>query len=248
MKFYILASGSKGNAILVHDNQTTILLDFGVNKSRMIGLLKDTPFTLDDIDFVLFTHEHSDHILGKDFLPIEKRYGSPRAFDVLPDHALAHGDIVQCHDITITVFPLSHDAKDPLGFIFDDGKHSLVYITDTGYISEKNMKLCYDKTYYLLESNHNVKMLLQTDRSQDLKVRILGDSGHLSNEDSAYYFSKMMGPSTKAVYLGHLSDEANTHDVALETYHRVLQKLRIKHDHIKIIATKQWDVLSTIDD
>jgi phosphoribosyl 1,2-cyclic phosphodiesterase len=248
MIVYFLASGSKGNATLIVSEHANILVDFGMTKKRMVDLLAKVHVSLDHIDAVFFTHEHSDHGSGKEFIPIEKRYGSPRAFDVLPDHALAHGDIVQCHDITITVFPLSHDAKDPLGFIFDDGKHSLVYITDTGYISEKNMKLCYDKTYYLLESNHNVKMLLQTDRSQDLKVRILGDSGHLSNEDSAYYFSKMMGPSTKAVYLGHLSDEANTHDVALETYHRVLQKLRIKHDHIKIVATKQWDVVSTIDD
>ena len=248
MIVHFLASGSKGNATLIVSEHTKILVDFGMTKKRMVDLLEKVNVTLDQIDAVFFTHEHSDHGAGKEFIPIEKRYSSPLAFEVLPEHALSHGDRKQIIDIDVSVFQLSHDAKDPLGFIFDDGKHSLVYITDTGYISEKNLKLCYDKTFYLVESNHNVKMLLQTDRSQDLKVRILGDSGHLSNEDSAYYFSKMMGPNTKAVYHAHLSDEANTPRVALDTYTRVLQKLRIKHDHIKIIATKQWDVVSTFDD
>ena len=243
MKFYFLASGSKGNATLVVSGSTKILIDFGMTKKRMNELLSKTPFTLDQIDACFFTHEHADHGAGKDFIPLEKRYGSSKAFDVLPEHALHHGDVLTLGNFTITVFPLSHDAKDPLGFILDDGKESLVYITDTGYISQNNIALCTNKTYYLLESNHNVRMLLQTNRSQDLKVRILGDSGHLSNEDSAYYFSKMKGPNTKAVYLAHISEEANTPQLALETFQKVLQKLHISTTNLLIQPTPQWDVL-----
>lgn len=243
MKFYFLASGSKGNATLLVSGSTKILVDFGMAKKRMIELLAKTPYTLPEIDACFFTHEHSDHGAGKEFIPLEKRYASARAFQVLPEHALHHGDVLTLGAFTVTVFPLSHDAKDPLGFIFDDGKESLVYITDTGYISQNNLALCANKTYYLLESNHNVKMLLQTNRSQDLKVRILGDSGHLSNEDSAYYFSKMKGPRTQAVYLAHLSEEANTPQLALETFQKVLQKLHVSTQDLLIQPTLQWDVL-----
>jgi phosphoribosyl 1,2-cyclic phosphodiesterase len=243
MKFYILASGSKGNAVLVHDNQTTILLDFGVNKSRMMTLLKDTPFTLDDIDFVLFTHEHSDHILGKDFLPIEKRYATEKTLPLLEDHTFNHYQTRTLKGLKVTAFPVSHDAKDPVGYLVEGLSHSLVYLTDTGYVSEENIRFLKNKTYYIMESNHNVKMLLQTNRSHDLKMRILGDQGHLSNEDSAMFFSEMVGEKTKAVYLGHISEEANSPEVAVETYHKVLKKLRVNTDQLRIQATLQWAVL-----
>ena len=248
MKLYFLASGSKGNASLIVSGKTVILVDFGMTKKRMVELLSKTPYQLSHITAFFLTHEHSDHGAGKDFIPLEKRYASATAFEVLPENALTHGHVLTINEVTVTVFPLSHDAKDPLGFIFEDGQESLVYITDTGYVSEKNITLCHNKTYYLMESNHNVKMLLQTDRSQDTKVRILGDSGHLSNEDSAYYFSRMMGPNTKAVYLAHLSEEANTPELAAQTYQKVLQKLRIPFKHLQIIPTLQWDVLEGGED
>lgn len=247
MLVYFLASGSKGNATVLLTKEKKILIDFGMTKKRMVDLLAQIQLQIEDLDAVFFTHEHSDHGMGKDFIPLDKRYGSSKSFPVLKEHELHHGDHLRLGDLTIDVFPLSHDAKDSLGFVFDDGDESLVYITDTGYVSEKNIALCTNKTYYLMESNHNVKMLLQTERSQDLKVRILGDTGHLSNEDSAYYISKMIGPQTKAVYLAHLSEEANTETIALETYHRVLQKLKVKYQHVKIIATKQWEIVSTKD-
>jgi phosphoribosyl 1,2-cyclic phosphodiesterase len=119
----------------------------------------------------------------------------------------------------------------------------LVYVTDTGYISEKNLSLMKNKHHYILESNHNVKLLLQTQRRHELKIRILGDTGHLSNEDSAMFFSEMIGPNTKAVYLAHISEEANTPELAVETYQRILRKRKALTDQFNIYPTKQWDVV-----
>lgn len=90
------------------------------------------------------------------------------------------------------VLPTSHDARDSAGFVVDDGEKRLVYMTDTGYISEHNQTLMKDANFYILESNHNVRMLLKTNRPYDLIQRILGDEGHLSNEDSAMYASELL--------------------------------------------------------
>jgi phosphoribosyl 1,2-cyclic phosphodiesterase len=116
-------------------------------------------------------------------------------------------------------------------------------MTDTGYISEKNIPYMKNKHYYILESNHDVKMLLQTKRSHDLKMRILGDSGHLSNEDSAMFFSEMIGERTKAVYLAHISEEANTPEVAKSSFVRMLKKVRAQFAEDQVYLTQQWDVV-----
>jgi phosphoribosyl 1,2-cyclic phosphodiesterase len=248
MKFFILASGSKGNAVLVSTKGLVFLFDFGMTKSRMVSLLEKTPYRLQDIDYVMFTHEHSDHAIGKEFIPLEKRFATAKTMEVLPSNSFTHYETKRFNEISVTAFPVSHDAKDPVGYVIDDGLSSLVYLTDTGYISEQNIRFLNDKTYYLVESNHNVKMLLQTNRSHDLKMRILGDTGHLSNEDSAMYVSEMLGKNTKAIYLMHLSEEANTPEVAVDTYKRMLRKFHIHQPHLTIQAAYQWDVLSGGDD
>ena len=248
MKFFILASGSKGNSVLVVGKQTKILLDFGMTKSRMGGLLEKTGHSLASIDYVFFTHEHSDHASGKEFVPLEKRYATEKTMELLPENRVFHYQPQQFKEFTITAFPVSHDAKDPVGYLIEDALDSFVYLTDTGYISEKNIQFLKDKTYYLVESNHNVKMLLQTQRSHDLKMRILGDTGHLSNEDSAMYVSEMITLKTKAIYLAHLSEEANTPEIALETYIRMLKKFKVYRLNLVIQPAFQWDVIAAGED
>jgi phosphoribosyl 1,2-cyclic phosphodiesterase len=93
--------------------------------------------------------------------------------------------------------------------VIENGNQKLVYMTDTGYISQANMAYMKNADYYVIESNHNVRMLLQTDRTFTLIQRILGDTGHLSNEDSAMYLTELVGDKTKEIFLAHLSEEAN---------------------------------------
>lgn len=243
MKFYILASGSKGNATLVESQGRLLLIDAGLNKTRLKEAFAKTPYTLEQVQAVFFTHEHSDHALGKDFFPQEIRYATKETLPVLPERALTPYNTVSWFHIRITPMAISHDARNPLGYIIEDHASSLVYMTDTGYISEKNLLLMANKHHYILESNHNVAMLLKTNRSHDLKIRILGDSGHLSNEDSAMFFSEMIGPNTKSVYLAHISEEANTPELALETYHRVLRKRKKLTEQYQIRVAQQWEVV-----
>jgi phosphoribosyl 1,2-cyclic phosphodiesterase len=243
MTFYSLASGSKGNATLIVANGFPLLIDFGMTKTRMKELLAQIHYTIDDIEAFLFTHEHQDHAAGIAFTNEAKRWGYPGVFKVNLGHYVKDYEPVQIGPLMVTPFPVSHDAKHPLGFKIEHHDQSLVLITDTGYISERNLQLCSNAHDYILESNHNVKMLLKTQRSQETKVRILADEGHLSNEDSAFYFAKMMGPQTRAVYLGHISDQANTPQLAVETYQKVLQKLGKLKPDLKIIPTQQHAIV-----
>lgn len=243
MKFYILASGSKGNATLVESRGYLMLIDAGLTKTRLKETFAKTPHTLEQVQAVLFTHEHSDHAMGKDFFPEHIRYASQGTMPVLPTNLLTPYESVYFQHLKVTPLPISHDARNPVGFVIEDGNSSLVYMTDTGYISEKNLSWMKNRHHYILESNHNVKMLLQTNRTQDLKVRILGDNGHLSNEDSAMFFSEMMGELTKSIYLAHISEEANTPTLALETYQKVLRKRRRLTPNLKIELTQQYDVV-----
>ena len=118
----------------------------------------------------------------------------------------------------ITILATSHDAKNPIGFVIEADNQKLIYMTDTGYISERNLKYMQNPDYICIESNHNVKKLFETSRPAYLIMRILGDEGHLSNEDSAMYMSEIIGENTKEIVLMHLSEEANTPELALNTF------------------------------
>ena len=97
-------------------------------------------------------------------------------------------------------------------------------------------------TYYIIESNHNIKKLLQTNRPADLKHRILSDVGHLSNEDSALYMSEVIGEETKEIILAHLSEEANDPELAINTYERIFRKKLINLKNVRLHYAKQWSM------
>lgn len=243
MKFYIIASGSKGNATLVADHDHILLVDMGITLRKLKEGLASTPYRFEDISAVLFTHDHSDHLAGKDFFSVDKRYAAKGTCDVLPEHELNVYSSYEIQGFKVTVLPTSHDAVNPVGFVFEIGEEKLVYMTDTGYISERNMTYMKNANYYIVESNHNIKMLLKTNRPYDLIQRILGDYGHLSNEDSAMYVSEMIGDKTREVVLAHLSEEANTPEVALATYFRIFRKRLIDLDGINIHAASQHELV-----
>ena len=124
-------------------------------------------------------------------------------------------------DIKITPFPVSHDAKNPCGYILESDSEKLVYLTDTGIFLEEALPYVKNPTYLIIESNHDIQMEMRTNRSFQLKRRILSDYGHLCNEDSAFASIEILGDNTKEIILAHLSEEANTPEVALEAYHKV---------------------------
>ena len=102
--------------------------------------------------------------------------------------------------------------KGSIGFVIKSDNKSLAYITDTGYINNKYFDVLYNHNLYIMESNHDVAMLMEGNYPHQLKKRILGNKGHLSNDDAAYYLSEFIGDKTKTVILAHLSDDNNTYD------------------------------------
>lgn len=242
MRFYILASGSKGNATLIEHENRVLLIDMGITLSRLKEELANINRQISDIGAVLFTHEHSDHASGAHFFEEDKLYATEGTLNGLRHNVLKPYEKISLLGLDITPLATSHDAFAPVGFLFENSIERLVYMTDTGFISDKNLEVMKNADYYIIESNHNVKMLLQTNRPADLKQRILSDVGHLSNEDSALYMSELIGAKTKEVVLAHISEEANTDEIALKAYNRILKKRFVNISNIRIYCAKQWSM------
>ncbi len=245
MKIYVLASGSKGNCTLVCNDEHSIIIDIGISNRKLVNKLNEVSLSLDDIDAFLFTHDHCDHISGVDkHIDRTKCYCAKGTLDDIPIiNELKHYETYQIAGFKITILPTSHDAKNPIGFIIEDKHEKLTYMTDTGYISSKNLEYMENSSYYIIESNHDYKMLMNTDRPENLKKRIASDYGHLSNDDSAECISHIVGNKTRTIVLAHLSQEANTPELALITYHNTFKRNNVSLDNIKIICATQNDTL-----
>lgn len=241
MRYYILASGSKGNATVLECKGGRILIDLGLPLSDFNKRLSQYNLSIEDIDAVFYTHSHTDHFL-RDYKSIDKHkiYATKETFNNPLINFIEPYSSYSVAGFNVLVLPISHDAENPVGFVIDDGEESLVYMTDTGYISDQNINYMKDKNYYIIEANHNERMLLQTNRPYVLIQRILGDKGHLSNEASAHYVAEMVGDKTKEIILAHLSEEANTPEIALAAFNKILPKKDIDISKINIRAAKQY--------
>lgn len=253
MKIYILGSGSKGNSTLVKVGNKNILIDVGFSFKSLTEKLKEVNVYPKDIDYLFITHDHSDHISGlKVFLnkTNAKVYIDSRIIEAY-DYILGRENIRTLLDknilegnILVKSIPTSHDATSSCGFLIECENESMVLITDTGYIHEKHISYLKNKNYYLIESNHNVEMLRNGRYPIKTQQRILSPQGHLSNEYSAMYMSKMLGPDTKKIVLCHLSEENNTEQLALKAYNEIFNDNDI--NFTEIIFAKQWEVVEVL--
>ena len=130
-------------------------------------------------------------------------------------------------DVTINIIKTSHDASDSVGYILKYQQKKIVYITDTGYINKRYDEILKNADIYIMESNHDVQMLQNGKYPFELRKRILGDKGHLSNEDASKYLCDLLGQHTKYIFLAHLSEEANTPELALKAYEKKFKKYHI---------------------
>lgn len=238
ISFVVVGSGSKGNATLLFDEETLIQIDMGLPMRRITAALESIKKNKSDLQGILITHEHTDHIknlsMYKGKVPI---YASKGTIDYF-DHEVVPFDSFEIGTLSVIPFMTSHDAANPVGYVIISGKTKLVYLTDSGYVPEESLNYLRDADYYIMESNHDLKMLMKSNRPAVLKRRIKGDEGHLSNIDSAIYLSELVGPKTKEIYLAHLSEECNLPELALEAYRKTFKKKEVPYD-IDIICLKQ---------
>ena len=243
MYFNIVASGSKGNATLVVSENSVILIDLGITLLRLKEGLKEINKELKEIDAVIFTHNHSDHLNGLKSISPKKMYALKGTLPSSLSNVVDLYKPFKIKDFTITAFPTSHDAINPCGFIIEDDKEKLVYMTDTGLLVDNNLELLKNPDYLIIESNHDIAMEYKTGRPLILIQRIIGDKGHLCNEDSAFISSEIIGDKTKEIILAHLSEEANTPEVALTSYRNVFNYKGLDFDKYNIRCAKQYESL-----
>ena len=245
MKICVLASGSKGNSSYIETNKTKSLVDLGMSAGYIAKSLKNIGVDPSEIQRVFITHAHTDHVAGlkvflKKYHPVvylTKKMEDELGIEI--EDKVYIDDNTSIDDLDVTVIKTSHDAADSNGYVFSSGGKSIVYITDTGYIHVKNFEKLKNKSLYVFESNHDVRLLREGKYPYYLQQRILSDKGHLSNKDSAYYLSNFIGDNTEKIILIHLSEENNRPEVALKTLLDTLEKKGVRVPDIEIAMQRE---------
>lgn len=232
-KIVTLYSGSGGNAIYVRVGETVILIDAGKNAKTLCRSLCEIGADIADVQAIFVTHEHSDHVSALEVLskkhdfPIHIMEKSAARFDRLPpsplhEHLVRHEGMF-CEtvgDVTVSSFRTPHDSRMSVGyrisFCDEDGEHTLGIATDIGYVSDSVREGLSGCEAVVLESNHDVDMLMDGPYPYDLKLRIRSNRGHLSNADSATLAASLAEEGTRAFLLAHLSEENNDPALALD--------------------------------
>ncbi len=231
LRFASLGSGSRGNATLIEKNNTRILIDcgFGVKDTR--GRLARLGLELEQLDGVLVTHEHGDHIGGVG--RIARASGVP-VFCTAGTHLTGRlGDVpdlrlISSHrklaigDLEIEPVPVPHDAKEPVQYVVGDGQQRIGILTDLGSITP-HIRHCYQHCEALiLETNHDPMMLQHGPYPPKLKRRVAGNFGHLSNEQARVLLAELMHDKLQHVIAAHISDKNNTFELARAALQPVL--------------------------
>jgi phosphoribosyl 1,2-cyclic phosphodiesterase len=244
MKIKVLASGSKGNSTFIESNNTKILIDVGISYNRIKTSLDSLNVDPNELDGILISHVHSDHIGGLSSLnkkvkvPVfikEELYSDIKKIIPKENIVLIEEQNIRINDLNIDIINSSHDVP-AYGFIISDDENKILYLTDTGYINRRYYSKLKNLDAYIIESNHDEKMLMEGPYPYVLKQRVIGDKGHLSNRYTGRFLRDNIGPNTKYIVLAHLSENNNTEELAFE---QVTEELSNLIDSKKIIIAKQ---------
>jgi phosphoribosyl 1,2-cyclic phosphodiesterase len=233
LKFISLGSSSSGNCYYLATDNTQILIDAGISVKPLRNDLKERGVMLTDIDAVFITHDHADHIkavghLAHDYhLPIyateEVHRGINRNYCVTtkltPEHTrlIQKSQTVEIGDLRVTAFSVPHDSSDCVGYRVETNEEIFLVITDIGHATELIQQEVSEANYIVLESNHDVDMLMMGPYPAHLKGRIRSGKGHLSNHETAKILTDYMTENLRHVWLCHLSEENNHPELARKT-------------------------------
>ncbi|MEF9967015.1 MAG: MBL fold metallo-hydrolase [Longicatena sp.] len=241
MKFALLASGSAGNCCVLQHKESQIVIDCGTTKKYLKSCFEQIDYDHNQADALFITHTHSDHVSQMKMFDQIPTYATQK-IDTHYLHHIEPFEAIDIKDFHITVLPMSHDCEGTVGYVIECGNEKMVYITDTGYIKEEVKAYIQDADYYIFESNHDIEMLMQTNRPVFIKQRIINDYGHLCNEVSANIISSVMSDKTKEIVLAHISREGNTRALALETLEAELKKKDKMHENLNCYAAQQFGI------
>lgn len=227
-KISVLASGSSGNSIYITDGKTKILIDAGLSGKKLSERLAQIGLSGDEIDAVLITHEHKDHISGAGI--ISRRFDIPiyannptweKSYECIGSITEKNCEIINndfmIGDMRIHPFSISHDAIAPVGYIIYCNNKQIGIATDMGFFDEKIVKELKGVDFLVVEANHDRDMLMTGKYPWSVKHRIRGDEGHLSNDDTAALLPEIIDGNGPHILLAHMSQDNNNPEVAYIT-------------------------------
>lgn len=256
LRFASLGSGSKGNATLVESGDTCVLIDCGFSTREVEKRLPRLGKTPEDIDAILVTHEHGDHVRGvarlsrKYQVPVWMTAGTYTHCKQREDYPhISVFSSHQCFDINglqVHPFPVPHDAREPVQFVFSSGELRLGILTDTGSITPHIKKMLDGLDALLLEGNHDMDMLMNGSYSPSLKKRVSGRTGHLSNTQAAQLLEGIDCSKLQHIVAAHLSEKNNHPNIVIETFARAIN---CSQQSIQLADQEggfDWKVLKTV--
>jgi len=257
IKFCSLFSGSSGNCIFIGTDKAKILIDSGLSGSTVANALQEIGEDASKLNAIFVTHEHSDHVQSVGILsrrydiPIyansgtwcamERRLGKIKEENKKILYKCDNQPCAEIGDILVQCYEIPHDAADPVAYTFNIGCRKISVATDIGHITDTIRNNIKGSDLMLVESNHDISMLETGRYPWDLKQRILGDNGHLSNEMAASLVTEMALNGTSRIFLGHLSGENNFPELAYETSRSMLTEndISVVNDVMLTVAQRE---------
>ncbi|MCL4438034.1 MAG: MBL fold metallo-hydrolase [Candidatus Thermoplasmatota archaeon] len=233
--FRMISSGSKGNCTVIWDSSSLIILDFGISVKRFSSFMDGIDVKFDETALFI-SHEHSDHckgaksLLNKRNIDLYSRKGTLEAMGIESGYRIRNE--LAIGNFHVTAVDVSHDASEPVAYVVRSGGRKISVVSDLGQVSEELLKQSRDSDILAFEANHDLEMLKTGSYPFPLKRRIMSDSGHLSNEQSAEAISKMAKIDSDII-LTHISQENNRPEIALNTVRNYLENRSIGYGSIQ---------------
>ena len=259
-KFCSLYSGSSGNSLFVENDKTKLLIDCGESAKKIVNALSDIDVNIEDIDAILVTHEHIDHV--KSLGTLSRKYDIPiytnlETISAMPEQAkkikqenihLFNFEKDFCiGDLKIHPFSIPHDAANPCAFNIFNNDKKISIATDIGHITPEIVKNLEKSAFLLLEANYDPNILKCSPYPYHLKERISGPLGHLSNNSAGQTVSHLINSGLNAVMLGHLSRENNFPELAYKTVMEEIMENKYPENAIKLSVATRFNHTPIID-
>jgi phosphoribosyl 1,2-cyclic phosphodiesterase len=258
VKVNVLGSGSKGNCTIFSSEKTKIMIDAGFNAKQLTVKMKQVGIEPDEIDAILITHEHTDHIKGlrifadrhqittycnrdtAEALRYSEKKLAPKSFKLFEN-----GQTIKIGDCQVHPISVRHDAANATAYTISHLNTKLGFATDLGVAERAMIHHLKDLDFLMIESNHDTELLLQSDRSYSLKSRIAGRMGHLSNQQTIDLLKEVLTVRTRHVILAHLSSDCNTPQIAKTGVEKLINQMGLNGLNLQV--AKQDEPLETIE-